>query len=66
MGDVDEIIKFLRGDTSMLKCTICGSAAGTCDCWTKCPCGWSFEKGTACRNPKHNPASYIAAIISRA
>lgn len=52
----NDIIRFLRGDTSMLKCTVCGAQAGTCDCWTKCSCGWSFRKGTACRNPVHRAA----------
>jgi hypothetical protein len=51
--DIEIMARFLRGDTSMLKCTLCGAQAGTCDCWTRCPCGWSFEKNTACRNPKH-------------
>ncbi|KMS64150.1 hypothetical protein [Sphingobium baderi] len=50
---IEALARFLRGDRSMLKCTICGSQAGTWDCWAKCRCGWSFEKGTACRNPKH-------------
>ena len=40
-------------DRAGLGCTICGKPFGTCDCWTSCECGWSFEKGTKCRNPKH-------------
>ena len=35
------------------ECTICGAAAGTCDCWTECRCGLSYEKGGKCRNPIH-------------
>ncbi len=36
-----------------MKCTLCGvNMKIGCDCWTKCSCGWSFEKGTKCRNPK--------------
>jgi hypothetical protein len=53
----DDLIRFLRGDTSMLKCTVCGTTVAVgCDCWTKCPlsgCTWSFLKGKACRNPAH-------------
>ena len=33
-------------------CVKCGAAMGKCDCWTKCKCGWLFEKDTSCRNPK--------------
>jgi hypothetical protein len=40
-------------DKADLRCTRCNAAMGGCDCWTKCDCGWSFEKGTACRNPMH-------------
>lgn len=47
----DSFARFLAGDNSMLRCTICNSKAGGCDCWTKCGCGWSYEKGTECRNP---------------
>lgn len=47
------LARFLAGDTSMLKCTVCGSQAGTCDCWSKCRCGWSFRKAEACRSPAH-------------
>jgi hypothetical protein len=32
------------------KCLACGSSAG-CDCWEKCSCGWTAEKGQMCRNP---------------
>lgn len=52
----DDLARFLAGDRSMLKCTVCGLQAGTCDCWTKCHrpgCTWSYRKGTACRNPEH-------------
>ena len=54
-GANDRLIRFLRGDTSMLCCTVCNTA-GPCDCWTRCWCGWSFRKGGNCRNPAHLPA----------
>lgn len=41
-------------DKAAMKCVKCSAAMGACDCWTKCPCGWSFEKGTKCRNPTHS------------
>lgn len=35
-----------------LRCTKCGvAAAAGCDCWERCSCGWSAEKGKPCRNP---------------
>lgn len=40
-------------DTAVMKCTVCKALMGTCDCWTKCSCGWSFRKGKKCRNPAH-------------
>jgi hypothetical protein len=36
-----------------LRCTICNAKIGACDCWVKCECGWSYEKGTKCRNSLH-------------
>ena len=46
----EAFMRFLAGDRSMLRCTLCNKAGG-CDCWTKCgACGWMFEKGTKCRN----------------
>ena len=36
---------------AVVRCTICGAKMGGCDCWTPCPCGWSYEKGKKCRNP---------------
>ena len=39
---------------SVAKCTVCGAAMGRCDCWTKCKCGWLYEKGTQCSNPAHD------------
>ena len=36
-----------------MKCTICKEPAGACDCWVKCPCGWLYERGENCNNPKH-------------
>ena len=38
---------------SHMRCTVCDAPMGGCDCWTRCSCGWSFEKGEACRNPIH-------------
>lgn len=35
------------------KCLKCGEPIGKCDCWQKCACGWSYEKGKKCRNPIH-------------
>src|SRR3546814_13839889 len=43
------LIRLLSGDTSMLKCAVCGAQAGTCDCWVMCPCGWSSIGRAACR-----------------
>ena len=33
-----------------MRCTACGRKAGTCYCWVKCSCGWSFRRGSACHN----------------
>lgn len=39
---------------SNVRCTKCGTkGVGNCDCWTRCNCGWSYEKGGKCRNPIH-------------
>ena len=38
-------------DGVVMHCTICG--ASSCDCWVRCACGWSFEKGEECHNPVH-------------
>ena len=35
-----------------VKCVKCGAGMGECDCWTKCKCGWLFEKDSKCNNPK--------------
>ena len=36
----------------LAECTLCGTVRAIgCNCWTKCECGWTFESGTACRNP---------------
>jgi hypothetical protein len=58
-SDYTSLARFLAGDHSMLKCTVCGAGHGQCDCWTKCTlpgCSWSYRKGTQCRNPAHSPA----------
>lgn len=31
-------------------CVKCGAPYGKCDCWTKCKCGWLYEKGKKCQN----------------
>jgi hypothetical protein len=56
------LIAFLRGDKSMLRCTVCGNAP-PCGCWTKCPkpgCSWSFRAGEKCRNPAHPETTHAA------
>ena len=40
-----------------LVCNMCGSKAGTCDCWEQCSCGWTAERGKPCRNPKTTQCS---------
>lgn len=37
-------------DAASMRCTKCGAQAGTCQCWVKCSCGWSYERGEKCRN----------------
>jgi pyocin large subunit-like protein len=51
-------------DNSDLRCMVCRSPMGTCDCWTKCACGWLFEKDTKCRNPIHggNKTGILRAV----
>ena len=39
-------------DASGMRCTKCEAPAGTCTCWERCSCGWTTERGKACRNPK--------------
>jgi len=38
-------------------CVKCGAKYGQCDCWTECNCGWLYEKGTKCNNPKHQKSN---------
>jgi hypothetical protein len=38
---------------SVMKCVKCAAKMGACDCWSKCECGWTYEKGKSCRNPAH-------------
>lgn len=45
-----------------VKCTLCGAGYGKCDCWTKCQCGWLFETGTTCRNPKHGGDGQLSIV----
>lgn len=40
-------------DRAGLRCTVCDTPQGGCDCWSECSCGWSFRKGQTCRNPVH-------------
>lgn len=42
----------LLDSAAVLRCTICHAKRGECDCWTSCPCGWNYRKGTPCRNPE--------------
>lgn len=32
------------------KCTACGAARGTCDCWVKCECGRTHLRAEECGN----------------
>jgi hypothetical protein len=32
------------------KCTVCGKPQGICDCWVKCECGTTNQKGEECLN----------------
>lgn len=45
------IEKLINGSA---RCVKCGAKYGMCDCWTKCKCGWLYEKGGKCRNPIHD------------
>ena len=40
-------------DRAAMRCAVCGAPSGTCECWTKCHCGWSYRTGEACRAPVH-------------
>lgn len=31
-----------------LFCVVCNAEAGTCDCFTRCGCGWTFRTGERC------------------
>lgn len=42
------------------KCTACGAAKGTCDCWVKCECGRTYLKGTECGNAAWHIAKQFA------
>jgi len=35
-------------------CVKCGAKMEECDCWEKCSCGWTKEKGKFCNNPIHD------------
>jgi hypothetical protein len=35
-----------------VRCVKCGAAYGACDCWERCSCGWTAEKGKSCGNPE--------------
>ena len=41
-------------DAARMKCAKCGTPMGGCDCWTRCRCGWAYEKGGECDNPDHS------------
>ena len=44
-------------DSSNMKCSVCNAPWGACSCWERCPCGWYFRTGEACRGPSHAVAS---------
>lgn len=61
----EDLVRFLSGDKSMLRCTVCDAQAGTCDCWTKCRtpgCTWSYRTGTSCPNCTRATPSLNAEI----
>ena len=40
-----------------VRCVKCGAkGVGTCDCWVKCPCGWTKGRDEPCGNPIHGGA----------
>lgn len=41
-------------------CTVCGNAAGTCDCFVKCECGRSYLRGEGCPNQTWHIAKQFA------
>jgi hypothetical protein len=50
-------------DASGLRCTVCGRPRGDgCSCWIECRCGWSYERGGACRNPVHDRERRVEEI----
>jgi hypothetical protein len=51
---------------AVMPCTICGAPMGKCDCWANCPCGWAFQKGGACRNPRHQVEDTAAQLAGHA
>lgn len=34
-----------------MRCVKCNAPMGHCDCWERCSCGWSTERGQPCGNP---------------
>lgn len=36
-----------------VRCHKCHQGINDCECYEKCSCGWSFDKGSRCRNPMH-------------
>lgn len=42
-----------------VKCLKCGAKFGTCDCWSKCDCGWFYEKNGKCNNPIHKKTNKL-------
>lgn len=51
-------------DNADLRCTVCNAPRGGCDCWTPCDCGWSFRKGTKCRNPTHGGKAQPLEVVA--
>lgn len=43
---------------AVVRCTKCGAKGlFTCDCWERCSCGWSAERGKICGNPQTKSCS---------
>lgn len=42
------------------KCCACGADSGTCDCWVKCECGHSYQRGKECNNKVWHVARQFA------
>lgn len=53
-------------DQADWRCTVCGAQAGSCGCWKKCWCGWSYRVGEACGNDHDaHLANNVTCVCSR-